>query len=77
MSNGNAWLELLSRHWGKILGCALGFIIGLIIIKYGFLQGGFLLAMAALGLYIGGRQVDGNEDLRDYLGDFWPPRRSR
>jgi uncharacterized membrane protein len=73
----NNWRDLLYKHWGKISGGIIFFIVGIIYLKYGFLKTIFLLVMTALGIYIGGRKLDGNQDLRDYIGDLWPPRRNR
>lgn len=77
MDNNNIWRELLYKHWGKLLGGILFLIVGIIFLRYGFLKTLFLLLMTALGIYIGGRKLDGNQDLRDYFGDLWPPRRNR
>lgn len=73
----DSWRDLLFKHWGKILGGIFFFVVGIIYLKYGFLKTVFLLAMTALGIYLGGRKLDGNHDFRDYVGDFWPPRRNR
>ncbi len=77
MDNKAYWRELLSKHWGKVLGGILFFVIGIIYLKYGFLRTIFLLVMTALGIYIGGRKLDGSQDIQDYIAYIWPVRRNR
>lgn len=77
MDYNNIWRELLGRHRGKIIGGILFFLLGIIFLKYGIVKTLFLLLITALGIYIGGRQLDGDQDIHDFLGDLWPNRRNR
>jgi uncharacterized membrane protein len=71
------WQDLTGRHLGKLVGGILFFLIGILYLKYGLLRTLFLLLLTALGIFIGGRKLDGNQDLQDFLKGIWPIRRSR
>ncbi len=77
MDYKDIWRDFFSRHWGKILGGILFFLIGIIYLKYGFIRTLFLLVITCLGIYIGGKKLDGSRDIQDFLGDLWPIRRNR
>lgn len=53
-------IELLARHPGKVIGAALGFFAGLLVILFGVLRTLFLIACILVGLYLGAR-VDETE----------------
>lgn len=42
-----------TRHKGKIVGAAAGFLIGLLIIRYGFWRTLLMVSLAAGGLWLG------------------------
>lgn len=68
-----SWWNLLSRHWGKILGGLIGLVFALLIVKFGFWKGIFIMICIAVGIYIGWR-IDENKGLRNLLERFLPPR---
>lgn len=53
--------DLLIRHIGKLLGSALGLLLGWIIIRYGVLRGLFVAVCVAGGFYLGAR-FDSSDD---------------
>ena len=71
------WRDLAGKHLGKLLGGIIFFLVGILYLKYGLLKTLFLLLITALGVFIGGRKLDGNQDLQDFLKDIWPFRRNR
>ncbi len=77
MDNNSIWMNLISKHWGKIIGGLLGLIIGIIFLNFGFLKTIFLLFIVTVGIYLGGRQLDGNSDLKSFFDDLWPSGRNR
>ncbi|TYP51638.1 DUF2273 domain-containing protein [Thermosediminibacter litoriperuensis] len=66
--------ELWQQHRGKILGAILGFLVGVLILVFGFLKAIFLISCAFLGYYIG-KLLDKKESLRDILDKILPPGR--
>ena len=77
MDNGIIWRELLYRHWGKVLGGLLFLVMGIIYLHYGFWRTLFLLLMTVLGVYLGGKMLDKNEDFHVFIRDLWPFHRNR
>lgn len=71
MGSTDFWLDLLAKHWGKILGGFLGLVVGVIFLKYGFLRTVFLLLMVAGGIYAGGRRIDGSVVWRNFFKSMW------
>ncbi|NLC63981.1 MAG: DUF2273 domain-containing protein [Thermoanaerobacterales bacterium] len=64
----DAW----QRHRGKILGIAIGFLIGLIIIAIGFFKALFVVFCAVIGYYIG-TASDNGQGIKDLLDKILPP----
>lgn len=64
--------ELWYNHSGKILGCAAGFLIGILIIAFGFFKTIFLLFCIVSG-YLIGKRIDEKEDIMDILDKLLPP----
>ncbi len=71
MGSTDFWLDLLAKHWGKVLGGFLGLVVGVIFLKYGFLRTVFLLLMVAGGIYLGGRRLDGSIAWRNFFKSLW------
>jgi len=68
------WLELISLHWRKILGGAIGFLIALIIVIFGFGWGLFIIFCVALGVLIGW-QLESEDGIHGLFEWFRFPRR--
>lgn len=66
--------ELWQRHRGKLIGACVGFVIGLLILVFGFMKAIFLVFCAFIGYYIG-KHIDKKEGLRDILDKILPPGR--
>lgn len=64
--------RLLTHFKGRILGTALGIIVAIFIILFGFINTVFIAALGAVGYMIGTR-LDGDESLRDLLERILPP----
>lgn len=64
--------ELWQHHSGKIVGVAVGFILGVLIITFGFFQTLFVLLCVIAG-YIVGKRIDEKEDIMDILDKLLPP----
>lgn len=62
------WKKCISSIWhdhrGKISGFALGFVISLSILIFGFFKTLFVLICAGIGLFIGNK-IDKNDDLSE------------
>ncbi len=67
------WWELLTRHWGKLAGALGGLVFALLVVRYGFWNGLFIVICIALGLYLGWR-IDEHQGLRNFLEKLLPPR---
>lgn len=65
MANEN-WQQFLAGNLGKILGTALGLLLGWMIIEYGFLATLFVVLLVAMG-YFFGKKADDGEDPRDFF----------
>jgi len=48
---------LLDNHRGKLLGVALGLVIGLLIISFGFWKSVLVITFVVIGYYLG-RRID-------------------
>lgn len=63
-----AWKD----HRGKVIGTALGLVLGMSVLLFGFWKTAFVLFCGLIGLFIGSR-ADRGEDLlqmaRDFLAD--------
>lgn len=64
--------EIWQHHSGKIVGVALGFILGVLIITFGFFRTLFVLLCVIAG-YIVGARIDEKEDIMDILDKLLPP----
>ena len=69
----NFWLELLTRHGGKVLFTVLGLVFGLVVLAKGFFAAVFLVACLVLG-YVLGKRVDEGENLSWLWEKLFPPR---
>jgi len=59
------WAEvtgILARNWGKLVGAAVGLILGIIIVSFGFWKALFLLICIVLGYMVGSRLDGGSWD---------------
>lgn len=52
--------NLITNHQGKCLGVIIGLIFGLLIVKFGFIAGLFLIICILIGYFIGKRYDDGD-----------------
>jgi uncharacterized membrane protein len=64
--------EIWQSHGGKILGCSVGFIIGILVLMLGFFQTLFVLFCVIAGFMVG-KRIDEKEDLMDILDKLLPP----
>lgn len=64
--------EIWQFHGGKILGCGLGFVLGILVLMLGFFQTVFILFCVIAG-YMVGKRIDEKEDLMDILDKLLPP----
>ncbi|MBQ3437055.1 MAG: DUF2273 domain-containing protein [Fusobacterium sp.] len=46
-------IEKIVNNWRKYFGCIAGFIIGIILVKYGFLKAIIIFALAFFGYKLG------------------------
>jgi len=60
--NGYGWQEFLSNNLGKLLGVAIGLLLGWMIIEYGLVKTLFVIILIAVG-YIFGKQADDGGNL--------------
>ncbi|HHY97300.1 MAG TPA: DUF2273 domain-containing protein [Firmicutes bacterium] len=65
--------RILSEHPGKVLGGFFGFIIGIVVIFFGWFDAISLAICVGTGYFIG-RQVDRRETLKEFLDRVLPPR---
>lgn len=63
--------QFVADHWGKILGGALGLVVGLCILIFGFWRSVLLFLCIAVGVYLG-RLLDRHEGLQGILQRIWP-----
>ncbi|MFZ5639592.1 MAG: DUF2273 domain-containing protein [Bacillota bacterium] len=61
-----SWQQFLANNLGKVLGVALGLLLGWMIIEYGMLKTLFVFVLVAVG-YFFGKKADDGEDLRDFV----------
>jgi uncharacterized membrane protein len=66
------WREIWEHHSGKIIGIIGGFLIGMLVITFGFFRTLFVLLCIIAG-YIIGKKIDGKEDIMDILDKLLPP----
>ncbi|EAX47915.1 hypothetical protein TcarDRAFT_1604 [Thermosinus carboxydivorans Nor1] len=64
--------EIWQQHSGKILGVAIGFLLGVFIITFGFIRTLFVL-LCVVGGYVVGKRIDEKEDIMDILDKLLPP----
>lgn len=64
---------LLTRHRGKTIGALLGFVLSLLVIKYGLLITLFIVFSSWLGYYIGKRFDDNKEGLLEIIERYSSP----
>lgn len=64
--------EIWQQHSGKIVGVTIGFILGVLILIFGFFQTLFVLLCVIAG-YIVGKRIDEKEDIMDILDKLLPP----
>lgn len=69
----NFWLELLTRHGGKLVFTVLGLVFGLVVLEKGFFAAVFLVVCLVLG-YLLGKRVDEGESLSWLWEKLFPPR---
>lgn len=65
--------EILSKHWGKILGGLLGLIFAILVITLNLWWAIFIYLCVAVGFFIGWR-LDMGGGLRSFFERFFPPR---
>ncbi|MFY9140936.1 MAG: DUF2273 domain-containing protein [Thermacetogeniaceae bacterium] len=58
---------LLDNHRGKLLGVALGLVVGLLIISFGFWKSLLVIIFVVIGYYLGSRVDEGGQG----PGDWW------
>jgi uncharacterized membrane protein len=61
-------LDLLDHHQGRVIGCLLGLLFGLLLIIFGLWKGLFIIICICLG-YLLGKRID--DQGRDSLSDWW------
>jgi len=64
--------EIWQQHSGKIVGVALGFILGVLIICFGFFRTLFVMLCVAAGFVVG-KRIDEKEDILEILDKLLPP----
>ncbi len=64
--------EIWQHHSGKISGVTIGFVLGVLIITFGFFETLFVLLCVIAG-YVVGKRIDEKEDLSDILDKLLPP----
>lgn len=65
-------VDLLTNHRGKTLGTVGGLIFALLIVFFGWLKGLFIIAMVALGYFIGKRIDDEQSGIAELLDRYLP-----
>jgi uncharacterized membrane protein len=64
--------EIWQQHSGKIVGVGLGFVLGILIIIFGFFQTLFVMFCVVAGFVIG-KRIDEKEDILEILDRLLPP----
>lgn len=64
--------QLWQDHRGKIIGAVSGFLLGILIILFGFFQTLFVTACMVIG-YVIGKRIDEKEDIVEILDKLLPP----
>ncbi len=70
--NSKLMEEIWQHHSGKIIGVLLGFVIGILVITFGFFRTLFV-ALCAVAGYVVGKRIDQKEDLMEILDKLLPP----
>lgn len=70
--NSKLLAEIWQNHSGKISGTAIGLLIGIFIITFGFFRTIFVLLCMIAG-YVIGKRIDEKEDIMDILEKLLPP----
>ncbi|SEO28338.1 MULTISPECIES: DUF2273 domain-containing protein [Propionispora] len=70
--NSKLLAEIWQNHSGKISGAAIGLLIGIFIITFGFFRTIFVLLCMIAG-YVIGKRIDEKEDIMDILEKLLPP----
>ena len=70
--NSKLLAEIWQDHNGKIIGVLVGFVIGILILTFGFFQTLFVALCAAAG-YVVGKRIDQKEDIMEILDKLLPP----
>ncbi len=72
MSEQN-WWNVVTEHWGKILGGLLGLVFAILVINVGFWWSVFVYLCVGIGLLIGWR-LDVSKNVGLYLDRIFAPR---
>ncbi len=72
MSEKN-WWQIISEHWGKILGGLLGLVFALLVINVGFWWSVFIFLCVGIGLLIGWR-LEVSKNIGLYLNRIFSPK---
>ncbi|WP_288183680.1 DUF2273 domain-containing protein [uncultured Sporomusa sp.] len=70
--NSKLLAEIWQNHSGKMIGVLVGFVIGILILTFGFFQTLFVALCAAAG-YVVGKRIDQKEDIMEILDKLLPP----
>lgn len=65
-------IRILIEHRGKVFGTFLGFIVGIIVIFYGWFDA-ISFAICVMVGYLLGRQADKKETLKEFFERVLPP----
>ncbi|HHV63053.1 MAG TPA: DUF2273 domain-containing protein [Firmicutes bacterium] len=65
-------IRILIEHRGKVCGTFFGFIVGIIVIFYGWFDA-ISFAVCVIAGYLLGKQVDKKESLREFFERVLPP----
>ncbi|NPV26217.1 MAG: DUF2273 domain-containing protein [Firmicutes bacterium] len=63
-------IDIVEKHRGKALGILVGFILGILIISYGFFKALFI-SLCMAGGYLIGKRIDDKGDLREMMSRVW------
>jgi uncharacterized membrane protein len=69
--------DLLQGRNPALVGAAAGLVLGLLLVIFGFWKTLFILALTALGYYLGHRFFTNREDFRNLLDKILPPGKFR
>lgn len=65
-------LEVLLKHYGKIIGIFLGLLVSILVISLGFIKTIFISLCVYIGYFIGNK-VDKKENIWELLDRILPP----